>query len=35
MLVSSANKIGLDISGTILGRSLIYKRKNKVPSMEP
>ena len=35
MLVSSASKIGLDISGMILGRSLIYKMKNKVPSMEP
>jgi hypothetical protein len=35
MLLSSVNKIGLDTSGMILGRSLIYKKKIKVPRMEP
>jgi hypothetical protein len=34
MLISSANKIGLDIS-MILARPLIYKRKNKAPSIKP
>jgi hypothetical protein len=32
MLVSSANKIGLE---TVLGKSLIYNRKNKGPNIEP
>jgi hypothetical protein len=35
MLVSSANRIGLDILGMILGRSLTYRRKNRGPNMEP
>jgi len=34
-LVSSANKTGLDVSDVILERSLIYKRKNKAPCIEP
>jgi hypothetical protein len=34
MLLSSEYKIGLDISDT-LGTSLIYKRENKGPRMEP
>jgi hypothetical protein len=29
MLVSSANRIGLDILDMILGRSLTYRRKNR------
>jgi hypothetical protein len=33
--MSSANKTGLDLSDIILERSLIYKRKNKGPSIEP
>jgi hypothetical protein len=35
MLVSLANKIGLDMSDVILNRSLIYKRKNKGPCIKP
>jgi len=35
MLISSANKIGLDISYMILDRPLIYKRKIKGPSTNP
>jgi hypothetical protein len=34
-LVSSANKIGLDLSDTLLERSLIYIRNNNGPSTEP
>ena len=34
-LVSSANKIGLDLSDTLLERSLIYIKNNNVPRMEP
>jgi hypothetical protein len=34
-LVSSANKIGLDLSDTLLERSLIYIRKNNGPRTEP
>jgi hypothetical protein len=35
MLLSSANKIRLDISDMILDRPLIYKKKNKRPSANP
>jgi hypothetical protein len=35
MLVSSANKIGLDISDTTFGSSSVYKRKNNGPCIEP
>jgi len=35
MLVSSANKIGFDISDMISGRLLICNRTNMEPSMEP
>ena len=35
MLVSSASKIGLDISNIIFGRTLMYKRKNNGSSTEP
>jgi hypothetical protein len=35
MLVSSAYNTGLDISEITLGRSLIYKRKNNGPNVEP
>jgi len=31
MLVSSANRVGSDMSDIIFGRSLMYKRKNGVP----
>jgi hypothetical protein len=34
-LVSSANKINLDISDIIFGRSLMYKRKSNGPRIEP
>ena len=34
-LVSSANRTGLDTLDMILGRSLIFRRKNRGPSMEP
>ena len=33
--MSSANKIGLDLSDTLLERSLIYIRNNNGPSTEP
>jgi len=35
MLVSSANKIGTDLSFTNLGKSLINMRKSKGPRTEP
>jgi len=35
MLVSPVNKIGLDTSDIIFGSSLIYKRKNNGPRIEP
>ena len=35
MLISSANKSGLDISDMILDRPLIFKRKNKGPITKP
>jgi len=35
MLVSPLNKIGLDKSDIIFGRSLMYKRKNNGPRIEP
>jgi hypothetical protein len=35
MLVSPANKIGLNISDINFGRSIIYSRKNNSPSIEP
>jgi len=35
MLVSSVNKIGLETSDMIFGRSLMYKRKNNGPRNEP
>ena len=34
-LVSSAYKIGLDLSDTLLERSLIYIKNNNGPRMEP
>ena len=34
-LVSSANKIGLDLSDTLLERSLIYIKNNNGQRMEP
>ena len=34
-LVSSANKIGLDLSDTLLERSLIYTKNNNGPRTEP
>jgi len=35
ILMSSANKTGLDMSDIILGRLLIYKRKNKRQIIKP
>jgi hypothetical protein len=35
ILISSVNKIGLNRLDVGLGRSLIYVRNNKGPSMEP
>ena len=35
MLVSSANRIGSDLSITNLGKSLIKMRKNKVQKLNP
>jgi hypothetical protein len=35
MPVSSANKIGLDSSDIIFGRSLIYNKKSTGPSTDP
>jgi hypothetical protein len=35
ILVLSTNIIGLDIADIVLGKSLIYNRKNKGPNMEP
>ena len=35
ILVSSAKRIGLDVSEMDFGRSLIYYKKSKGPSMEP
>ena len=35
MLVSSAKKIGMDISFMHLGLSFIYRRNNRGPRMEP
>jgi len=35
ILVSPANKPGLDASDVILERSLIYKRKNKAVHIKP
>jgi len=35
MLVSSANKIGFDGSAIIFGRSVMWIKKNKGPSIEP
>jgi hypothetical protein len=35
MLVSSANKIGVDLSLINFGRSFIKRRKSKGPKMEP
>jgi len=35
ILVLLANKTGLDVSDVTLGRSLICKRKNKAPCIEP
>jgi hypothetical protein len=35
ILISSANKIGFDTAEIVLGKSLIYNRKNKGPNMEP
>ena len=34
-LVSSANKIGLDLLDTLLGRSLTYIKNNNGPRTEP
>ena len=35
ILVSSAKRIGLDVSEMDFGRSVIYYKKSKGPSMEP
>jgi hypothetical protein len=35
ILVSPANNVGLDISDIVLGKSLMNKRKNNGPRIEP
>jgi len=35
MLVSIANRTGLERSAIIFGRSFIYSKKDKGPSIEP
>ena len=35
MVVSSANMVDLDISFIMPGKSLMYRRKNKGPKIEP
>jgi len=35
MLVSSANKIGITLYGTAIGKSLMYNKKSKGPNTDP